>query len=895
MVEDTPSPEEEKAEAERVLQNARLVEGASWFLISGKWWRQFCAYTALEDGPDFNIGTRGARPGPVDNSDLLATPEGDALAGQDVQRLRPGLSADERELVPKELWECILGWYGGGPQIERKVVLVGKNREPLVDMYPYVLTVVRSEQANASAIRVVVSKSATCGQVKRMICARFGASEEQSYLFDYFGDRRSGPPLEDGKTLEEAMIEDLQKLLLLDYLPETARLPLIGASQQDVGAASPASVGADDEVVCESYPGSASNSGPLRGALALEGGALNRSSAGLSQYSGADEVMCNGDTSKVGVAGLSNLGNTCFMNSALQCLCHTAQFVDYFVNDRYKQEINTVNPLGMRGEIAAVFGGLMHMLWRPGASLVTPRKFKSKLSQFAPQFTGYNQQDSQELLTFLLDGLHEDLNRIIQKPYMEEKDSDGRPDEEVAAEAQMYFKARNDSIIADHFQGWLKSTLRCPQCAQAKRLCTSIKFDPVVYLSLPLPATSTVGLTVTFVRSDGSDIPRSYTLRVPKEGTAVDLLQELALAAGVDAEAESLCLVEMFNHRVYKFFVARDKITSIRSDDKLYAFWFPRRLKSNAQQFVVVTQKKNSHPALVSVPVLLTLEEDDTVEDVRRAFKACLKPLQLETPSEPVQCMQMKQTTEAGSDRDRPSLLEDSYRFGSDDRFRGAEVEVHGVGVFPTAGTLFFVELFWEEKDLRRYGSLDALDNPVAGVNAQGARDETPRLSLKDCVKRYLQPEVLRGDDMWYCPRCKEHVEAQKTLQLWSLPQVLIIHLKRFSYSRYRRDKLDVDVDFPIRSLDLSDYLPECSAELGAVYDLFAISNHYGGLGGGHYTAHVLNVDSRWYLYDDSHVSTASEKDLSPSAAYVLLYRKRSTVQTAHGDGAEEKAMDVDV
>lgn len=55
----------------------------------------------------------------------------------------------------------------------------------------------------------------------------------------------------------------------------------------------------------------------------------------------------------------------------------------------------------------------------------------------------------QELLAFLLDGLHEDLNRVKQKPYIETKDSDGQPDEEVADECWKYHKARNDSVIVD--------------------------------------------------------------------------------------------------------------------------------------------------------------------------------------------------------------------------------------------------------------------------------------------------------------------------------------------------------------------------------------------------------------------------------------------------------------
>ena len=300
--------------------------------------------------------------------------------------------------------------------------------------------------------------------------------------------------------------------------------------------------------------------------------------------------------------------------------------------------------------------------------------------------------------------------------------------------------------------------------------------------------------------------------------------------------------------------------------------------RSSTQQFIVVTQKKGSQSAhLVSVPVLLTIEKQETIAKVQDAFMRCLKPLEEDSPAESVLRIPMKETNETGSSFDGP-YLEDDHTFG-DEKFMEAEVDIQGVGVYPTSSSLIFVEVYWGEAPLRKYGGLDALHNPVAGSNQGGASPETDNLTLKECVKRYLQPEVLKGDDMWYCPRCKEHVEARKTLQLWSLPQVLIIHLKRFSYSRYRRDKLDVDVDFPIQSLDLSEYLPEGSVDRNAQYDLFAISNHYGGLGGGHYTAHVKNCDSHWYLYDDSHVTKAQEADLNKSAAYVLLYRRRDPMQ----------------
>lgn len=86
------------------------------------------------------------------------------------------------------------------------------------------------------------------------------------------------------------------------------------------------------------------------------------------------------------------------------------------------------------------------------------------IGRFAPSFIGYQQHDSQELLAFLLDGLHEDLNRIRKKPYVEMPDFDGKPDAEVALASWDYHKARNDSIIVDLFQGQFKSRLVCPDC-----------------------------------------------------------------------------------------------------------------------------------------------------------------------------------------------------------------------------------------------------------------------------------------------------------------------------------------------------------------------------------------------------------------------------------------------
>lgn len=141
----------------------------------------------------------------------------------------------------------------------------------------------------------------------------------------------------------------------------------------------------------------------------------------------------------------------------------------------YKDELNPDNPLGMHGAIAEAFGALLHRIWDTNstATSYSPREFKQQLQHFAPQFSGYQQHDSQELVAFLLDGLHEDLNRVLKKPYVEKPDWEGGGDKELVELAQKswdgYMK-RNDSVIVDLFQGQYQSTLVCPECQKVRLL-----------------------------------------------------------------------------------------------------------------------------------------------------------------------------------------------------------------------------------------------------------------------------------------------------------------------------------------------------------------------------------------------------------------------------------------
>lgn len=199
---------------------------------------------------------------------------------------------------------------------------------------------------------------------------------------------------------------------------------------------------------------------------------------------------------KGGLVGLRNLGNTCFMNSVLQCLSNTRPLLDYCLKEAYLSDINTTIS-GMKGALIKAFAGLLHQMWKGSSSdsAVNPQAFKSQIQKFAPRFMGYSQQDAQEFLRYLLQGLHEDVNRITTKPKPILSDIDDSLSEvQKANESWRRYLRMDDSKIVDIFVGQLKSTLQCTSCGHA-----SVTFDPFWDLSLPIPkAAGTVKLQQCF-------------------------------------------------------------------------------------------------------------------------------------------------------------------------------------------------------------------------------------------------------------------------------------------------------------------------------------------------------------------------------------------------------------
>ncbi|XP_012628978.1 ubiquitin carboxyl-terminal hydrolase 2 isoform X1 [Microcebus murinus] len=181
-----------------------------------------------------------------------------------------------------------------------------------------------------------------------------------------------------------------------------------------------------------------------------------------------------------GLAGLRNLGNTCFMNSILQCLSNTRELRDYCLQRLYMRDLS--HSSNAHTALMEEFAKLIQTIWTSSPNdVVSPSEFKTQIQRYAPRFVGYNQQDAQEFLRFLLDGLHNEVNRVTPRPKSNPENLDHLPDDEKGRQMWRKYLEREDSRIGDLFVGQLKSSLTCTDCGY----CSTV-FDPFWDLSLPI-------------------------------------------------------------------------------------------------------------------------------------------------------------------------------------------------------------------------------------------------------------------------------------------------------------------------------------------------------------------------------------------------------------------------
>ncbi|XP_058128199.1 ubiquitin carboxyl-terminal hydrolase Usp2 isoform X1 [Anopheles coustani] len=203
------------------------------------------------------------------------------------------------------------------------------------------------------------------------------------------------------------------------------------------------------------------------------------SSLPKSSYNSSYDVTDSVRGRKEGLCGLWNIGNTCFMNSIIQCLSHTRELTAFL-----RLQPSTERGTSKDQRILVEYTKLIKDMWSGTQRSVNPSELKYAFSSKHRMYSGSAQQDAQEFLRFFLDSLHGALNVAVKRDPLGELDDDMNNRVKADMLWDWYSKAEN-SMIKDLFVGQLRSTLKCTYCSTE-----STMFDPFWDLSLPLPSSN---------------------------------------------------------------------------------------------------------------------------------------------------------------------------------------------------------------------------------------------------------------------------------------------------------------------------------------------------------------------------------------------------------------------
>lgn len=142
--------------------------------------------------------------------------------------------------------------------------------------------------------------------------------------------------------------------------------------------------------------------------------------------------------------------------------------------------------------------------------------------------------------------------------------------------------------------------------------------------------------------------------------------------------------------------------------------------------------------------------------------------------------------------------------------------------------------------------------------------------TIYDCFNLYCKEELLEGDNAWYNEELKIKENILKGLCFWSLPEILIIDLKRFTFNN---KKIHTVISLDVNEIDLSTYVIGYNKD-NCKYQVYAICNHEGSCLGGHYFAYIRTASNKWFKFNDTEVREISEKQLISNKCYCFFLRK---------------------
>ncbi|XP_059004461.1 ubiquitin carboxyl-terminal hydrolase 43 isoform X2 [Mustela lutreola] len=659
-------------------------------------------------------------------------------------------------------------------------------------------------------------------------------------------------------------------------------------------------------------PGSREGDGDGEGGFACAPGPAPaaRGSSGEDRLPGAQPQPPAGDGARPpGAQGLKNHGNTCFMNAVVQCLSNTDLLAEFLALGRYRAAPG-------RAEVTEQLAALVRALWTREYTPQLSAEFKNAVSKYGSQFQDNGQHDALEFLLWLLDRVHEDLEGSSRGPGAEkpQPEASRSPENLPSPSAQ---PSPVPSFVQSHFQAQYRSSLTCPHC-----LKQSNTFDPFLCVSLPIPLRQTRFLSVTLVFPSKSQRFLRVGLAVPILSTVAALRKMVAEEGGVPAD--EVILVELCPSGFQRSFFDEEDLNTISEGDNVYAFHAP---PPSGQELL------SAHPSGLAVSPRLA---------ARDGLRSSL-PIHSENKVLVLFCNLVGSGQQA-SRFGPPFLLREDRAISwlqlqqcilskvrcvmkseAPIQNLGSLFSVRVVGLSLGCGYLspqdshplchwavdralhlrrpggpphVKLAVEWDSCTKERlFGSLqEERVQDADSVWRQQQAHQQHSCTLDECFQFYTKEEQLAQDDAWKCPHCQALQQGMVKLSLWTLPDILIIHLKRFCQVGERRNKLSTLVQFPLSGLNMAPHVAQrgtgpppgtgswppwkqpaglpAGYPLDFLYDLYAVCNHHGSL-----QAYCRNsLDGQWYSYDDSTVESLPEDEVNSRGAYILFYQKRNSI-----------------